>query len=54
MAGNGARVIWECDQDNLGMGLEWSRNETADLSSDTAWVLDIVLHSNGEFGKGLL
>ena len=21
VAGNGARVIWECDQDNLGMGL---------------------------------
>ena len=43
---------WGCN--DLGMGLGWSGNEMADLSSDIAWVLDIVLHSNGEFGKGLL
>ena len=48
------KIAWEWGCNDLGMRLEWSGNEMADLSSDTAWVLDIVLHSNGEFGKGLL
>ena len=48
------RIAWEWGCNDLKMGLGWSGNEMADLSSDIAWVLDIVLHSNGEFGKGLL
>ena len=48
------RIAWEWGCNDLEMGLGWSGNEMADLSSDIARVLDIVLHSNGEFGKGLL